>query len=198
MFTDTHCHLDFNKFDEDREAVLQRAMDAGLTRILVPGLDWDSSLAAIRLAGSRPEIFAAVGYHPTEAEKWEVASYEKLKSLTMESGSSLPGFQEQAPGLHKKIVAIGEIGLDYYWVKEPEKQAHQRNILKQQLQLAAEVNKPVIIHMREEKDAWFGQASRSAAMRSARWNWPWLPGRANCSAALPQTASDGRTGLWER
>jgi TatD DNase family protein len=168
MLTDTHCHLDFNKFDEDREAVIQRALEAGLVRMLIPGLDWASSLAAVQLAGSRPEIFAAVGYHPTDAEKWEAGSYEKLKELIMESGSSLtpppgagvlPAAQEQAPGLHKKIVAIGEIGIDYYWVKEPEKQAHQRKILRQQLRLAEEVNKPVVIHMREENDAWFGQAS---------------------------------------
>jgi TatD DNase family protein len=77
----------------------------------------------------------------------------------MESGSFRPEIQEQAPGLHKKIVAIGEIGIDYYWVKGPEKQAHQREVLKQQLQLAEEGNKPVVIHMREENDAWFGQAS---------------------------------------
>ena len=64
MLTDTHCHLDFNKFDEDRDAVIQRAWDAGLTRILVPALDFDSALAVIRLADSYPGIFAAVGFHP--------------------------------------------------------------------------------------------------------------------------------------
>ena len=159
MFTDTHCHLDFNKFDQDREAVIQRALEAGISRMLIPGLDWDSSLAAVRLAASRPEIFAAVGYHPTDVEKWDEASFEKLKALIMESGSLLPEIQEQAPGLHNKVVAIGEIGIDYYWVKDSEKQAHQRKILKKQLHLASEVNKPVIIHMREENDAWFGQAS---------------------------------------
>ena len=159
MFTDTHCHLDFNKFDEDREAVIQRALKAGITRMLVPGLDWDSSLAAVQLAVSQAEIFAAVGYHPTDAEKWEEASYEKLSALVMESSGLPRARQELDPGLRKKIVAIGEIGLDYYWVKEPEKQAHQRDILRRQLQLAKEVNKPVVIHMREENDAWFGEAS---------------------------------------
>ncbi len=138
MFTDTHCHLDFNKFDEDREAVIQRALDAGIRRMLVPALDWRSSSAAVRLAGSRPEIFAAVGFHPTDAEKWEEGSPEKLKSLAMGSSGFPLTIQEQAAGLHKKIVAIGEIGLDYYWVKEPEKQGHQRQVLRQQLQLAAE------------------------------------------------------------
>jgi TatD DNase family protein len=176
MLTDTHCHLDFNKFDEDREAVLQRALDAGVVRMLVPGLDWESSLAAVRLADSQSELFAAVGYHPTDVEKWEETSYEKLRSLIMESGSKLPEFQEhtptgtRTPGLHNKIVAIGEIGIDYYWVKEPVKQAHQRDILKRQLQLASEVNKPVVIHMREENDAWFGQASIDLLEIISEWH----------------------------
>jgi len=165
MLTDTHCHLDFNKFDEDREAVLQRAWDAGIIRMLIPGLDWESSLVAVRLAESHPSLFAAAGFHPTDVEKWDGASYEKLKTLTMDPGSSLPEFEEhtvsgtQSPRLHNKIVAIGEIGLDYYWVKEPEKQSYQREVLKMQLKLSKEVNKPVIIHMREENDSWFGQAS---------------------------------------
>jgi TatD DNase family protein len=170
MLTDTHCHLDFNKFDEDREAVFQRAFDAGITRMLIPGLDWDSSLAAVELAANRPEIFAAVGYHPTDGEKWEEASYENLRNLIMGSGSLLPESQEQAPGLHKKIVAIGEIGLDYYWVKEEKKQAHQRAVLKQQLQLAEEVDRPVVIHMREENDAWAGQASLDLLEILTEWH----------------------------
>ena len=66
-------------------------------------------------------------------------------------------------------MAIGEIGLDYYWVKEPEKQAHQRDILKKQLRLASEVNKPVVIHMREENDAWFGQASIDLLAFLSEW-----------------------------
>ncbi|HXQ34226.1 MAG TPA: TatD family hydrolase, partial [Anaerolineales bacterium] len=62
MLTDTHCHLDFNKFDEDRDAVIQRAIEIGVTRILIPGLDIESSLAAVRLAESHPNLFAAVGF----------------------------------------------------------------------------------------------------------------------------------------
>ena len=71
---------------------------------------------------------------------------------------------------HKKIVAIGEIGLDYYWVKEPEKRAQQGNVLKQQLKLAQDVNKPVVIHMREENDAWFGQASVDLLEILSEWH----------------------------
>jgi TatD DNase family protein len=148
MLTDTHCHLDYNKFDEDREAVIQRAHDAGLHRILIPGLDYESSLAALKLAEAHPNIFAAIGFHPTDLDKWDEDSIQNLKSLITAQND-----------MGNKIVAIGEIGLDYYWVKEPEKRTFQREALEQQLQLAQEVSRPVIIHMREENDAWLGQAS---------------------------------------
>ena len=170
MLTDTHCHLDYNKFDEDRDAVLQRALAAGVERIMIPALDYESSLAAIKLAASHPNIFAAVGFHPTDLDKWEKLSIEKLRNLILES-SGLPLRQrEQAPALQRKILAIGEIGLDYYWVKEADKQANQRDVLKQQLKLAQDVNKPVIIHMREENDAWFGPASIDLLNILSEWH----------------------------
>lgn len=159
MLTDTHCHLDFNKFDADRGEVIQRALDAGVERVLIPSLDLDSSHAAIRLAAANPNIFAAVGFHPTDLEKWTDSSIDDLRALILESGGLPPERQEPDPALQSKIVAIGEIGLDYYWVKEPEKRAFQHAALRKQLQLAKEVNRPVVIHMREENDAWFGQAS---------------------------------------
>ena len=170
MLTDTHCHLDFNKFDEDRDAVIRRAWEAGLTRILIPALDYESALAALRLAASHPNIFAAVGFHPTDLDKWDATSIENLRNLFLSAHVTLsdsegslplrPGILRSAQNdMANKIVAIGEIGLDYYWIKEPEKQVRQRDVLKQQLRLAQEVNKPVVIHMREEGDAWFGQAS---------------------------------------
>lgn len=162
MLTDTHCHLDFNKFDEDRELVIQRATEAGVTRIVIPSLDYASSRAAIRLAQSHPGIFAAVGFHPTDLDKWTDNSFEQLSSFFSEQddpSQAHPGHQRPPPPAPHKIVAIGEIGLDYYWVKEPEKRAFQKVALQAQLQLAQQANKPVIIHMREEGDAWHGQAS---------------------------------------
>jgi TatD DNase family protein len=158
MLTDTHCHLDFDKFDEDREAVLQRAIEAEVERILVPALDFESSRSAIYLAQSHPYIYAAVGFHPTDLDKWNGESIENLRNLIFDSSGSSYS-QELAPALQKKIVAIGEIGLDYYWIKEPDERAQQREVLKQQLRLAQAVDKPVVIHMREENDVWFGQAS---------------------------------------
>jgi TatD DNase family protein len=153
--TDTHCHLDFNKFDQDREAAIQRAVEAGLTRILIPSLDWTSSLAVVKLAESHSMLFAAVGFHPTDLEQWDSTSIESLRNLAQSVD---------------KVVAIGEIGLDYYWVKEAEKRTRQRQVLKQQLRLAQEVNKPVVIHMREENDAWFGRASADLIEILAAWH----------------------------
>jgi TatD DNase family protein len=167
MLTDTHCHLDYSKFDEDREAVLQRAKDAGVERILIPALDYESSQAAIRLAASHLGVYAAVGFHPTDLDKWNKDSIQDLTNLLEYPNSGL-FIAKEAP-IEKKIVAIGEIGLDYYWVKEPEKRAFQQEILRQQLHLAEEVNKPVIIHMREEKDAWFGQASLDLLEILSEW-----------------------------
>mgnify|MGYP000565999662 CR=1 FL=1 len=178
MLTDTHCHLDLDKFDLDRAAVIQRALDAGVNRILIPSLDLDSSHAAVRLAEAHPNVFAAVGFHPTDLEKWKDSSIEDLKALVLES-SGLPLEDEKlvspqrhgdASRLQNKIVAIGEIGLDYYWVRDPERRAFQRMALRQQLQLAQEVNKPVVIHMREENDAWFGQASVDLLEILSEWH----------------------------
>ena len=143
MLTDTHCHLDFNTFEEDRQAVIQRASEAGVTRMLIPALDLESSHSAVKLAESHPDIYAAVGFHPTDLDKFSEKSFEETKKLAS----------------HAKVVAIGEIGIDYYWVKEREERAFQHAALRRQLAFAAFVNKPVIIHMREEEDVWFGQAS---------------------------------------
>ena len=141
--TDTHCHLDYNKFDPDRAEVIQRANDSGLTRILVPGLHHKSSSDAVRLTESNQSVYAAVGFHPTDLEEFSESTFQQVKELAH----------------HPKVVAIGEIGIDYYWVKENDKREFQREVLKQQLQFAKEINKPVIIHMREENDAWLGEAS---------------------------------------
>ena len=154
MLADTHCHLDFNKFDEDRDAVIQRALDIGVERILIPALELESSKVVIQLANSHQNIFAAIGFHPTDLDNWNENSIENLRNLTTSAN---------------KILAIGEIGLDYYWIKEPEKQAQQRKVLQQQLKLAQEVNLPVIIHMREENDAWHGQASMDLLAILTTW-----------------------------
>ncbi|GAB4543541.1 MAG: TatD family hydrolase [Anaerolineales bacterium] len=152
--TDTHCHLDYFKFNADRAEVIARAKDSGLSRILVPGLHHRSSRDAITIAEEHPEIHAAVGFHPTDLKEFTPKTFEEVKELSQ----------------HPKAVAIGEIGLDYYWVKDEAERAHQREALRQQLAFAKEINKPVILHMREENDEWLGQCSLDMLKILTEWS----------------------------
>lgn len=131
---DTHCHLNFDRYDGDRPAVIQSAQDAGVTRIINPGTDFASSQAAIQLAEAYDGIYAAVGVHPTSTVGW---SAEMLAGI-----ESLAG--------HPKVISIGEIGLDYYWDKSPKETQHIA--FKEQLALAARLELPVIIHNREASE----------------------------------------------
>ena len=157
--TDTHCHLDFEQFDADRGEVLNRAWAAGLTRILIPGLDLPSSLRVVKLAESHPNLFAAIGVHPNDSLTWDENSKDRLKQLFVES-------REQAPAL-QKIVAIGEIGLDYYWDDAPHD--HQRAVLVEQLALAADLQLPVVLHLREADNATDGDCSRDLIEILEKW-----------------------------
>ncbi len=132
--TDTHCHLDLVNFDADRQAVLDRAVQAGVARILVPALNLTSSLSAVKLAHSQPMVFAAIGIHPTEVAGFEPSMLNDLRNLAR----------------HPRVIAIGEIGLDYYWTAAPREQ--QQKVLVGQLSLAAELRLPVVIHFREKAD----------------------------------------------
>ncbi|MCC6298976.1 MAG: TatD family hydrolase [Anaerolineales bacterium] len=143
MLTDTHCHLYLEQFAGDIDEVIQRATDAGVEKMLVPGMDLQTSHEAVRLAETRPNVFAAVGFHPTDMQKFNVKDFEEICKLAE----------------HPKVVAIGEIGLDYYWVKEAGRRMEQRQNLLPHLDLANKVNKPVILHLREENDAETGDAT---------------------------------------
>ena len=170
--TDTHCHLDLEEFDKDRQAVIQRALDAGISRIIIPALNVESSHKVASLSISHTNLFAAIGFHPTEAGKWEKISANQLKEIWLASltrsrepsgqirgsiqGKSLESTYQVTDNLPKnhptnKIVAIGEIGLDYYW----DSSTHdlQKVVLKQQLDLAQEFDLPVILHSREKNDS---------------------------------------------
>ena len=131
---DTHCHLDFENFDEDREEVISRASDMGVGAIIVPAIDLQNCKKVLRIAESHPNIYAAVGIHPNSSKEWQNDDLIQLKELAQ----------------HDKVVAIGEIGLDYYRNFSP--QDTQRDAFNQQLDLAIELNLPVIIHNREADD----------------------------------------------
>jgi TatD DNase family protein len=133
--TDTHCHLNLQQFDEDRAAVIERAEKAGLVRILIPSLSVNSSLSAIKLVESHSMLYTAIGVQPNESLTWDNASISALRELAV----------------NPKVVAIGEIGLDYYWESAPHE--HQQRVFQEQLDLAAELELPVVIHLREKSDA---------------------------------------------
>ena len=131
---DTHCHLNFHAFDDDRLEVLSASKQAGIQWIVNPAVDLESSRAVISLAEKFPEIYAAVGVHPNDAKTWSNSTIDELRELAK----------------HPKVVAIGEIGLDYYRDFSPK--VHQQEVLLQQLELAKELGLPVIIHNRQATD----------------------------------------------
>ena len=134
-FTDTHCHLDLHQFDPDRDAVIERAAAAGVTRIINPGIDLDSCRQVLALADRHPGVYAAVGVHPTHCADFDDATLKTLREFAQ----------------HPKVVAIGEIGLDYYWKKVAHD--HQKRALRAQLDLAAEFGLPVILHARNAENS---------------------------------------------
>ncbi len=131
VLTDTHCHLDLPQFDEDRDAVIERARAAGVTRIMNPGIDLESSRRAAALAETFAEVYAAVGFHPHDAAKMGEAEFAEVSELAR----------------HPKVRAIGEIGLDYYRDLSPRD--FQRRAFRRQLELAGERDLPVIVHCRD-------------------------------------------------
>jgi TatD DNase family protein len=128
---DSHCHIDLEQFAADRADVLARARAAGVEIMVIPGIDLDQNRQALVLAEQDPGLFVAVGVHPNSAATFDAAAVAQLHGLAA----------------HPKVVAIGEIGLDYYWDKVAPEQ--QRRAFVQQLDLAAELGLPVIIHSRD-------------------------------------------------
>jgi TatD DNase family protein len=131
VLTDTHCHLDFDWFDDDRAQVIERAREADIQKLLNPGISVQSSQIAIHLADTFREVYAAVGVHPNDGSSWDSDSLSRIRELSS----------------HPKVIAIGEIGLDYYRKRTPPEL--QRRIFLEQLELAAELSLPVVIHSRE-------------------------------------------------
>lgn len=128
---DTHCHLNFGSFAEDRSAVIERAAASGVARLIVPGVDLQACDEALALAAANAGIYAAVGIHPNDTASWGEALCSEIERRL------------HAP----RVVAVGEIGLDYHWDKSPREDQYQA--LEAQLELAAQRNLPVILHNRE-------------------------------------------------
>lgn len=130
---DSHAHLDGEKFDADRAAVIERAAENGVVKIVTMGDNLASSERSVALAEAFEPVYAAVGIHPEEAQPMTAADDDRLAAWAAQ----------------EKVVAIGEIGLDYYWEKDEEKRALQRAVFVRQLDLARQLKMPVCIHDRE-------------------------------------------------
>lgn len=161
LLVDSHCHIDLQQFAEDRDDVLVRARAAGIGWLVIPGIDVAQARQALALAErqpppEQPNLYVAVGIHPNSADEFTDASPAELRRLAA----------------HGKVVAVGEIGLDYYWDKVAPEQ--QRRAFVRQLDLAAELGLPVIIHSRE------ANADVAAVLRS------WVAGAAFRASPLAQ------------
>lgn len=129
---DTHAHYDSGSFNPDRAEVLASLPESGVGLVVDPGCDVESSRAAIVLAEQYPHVYAAVGIHPEDWGGCTDADFEEIRRLAQ----------------HKKVVAIGEIGLDYYWAENPPKE-FQQTVFRRQIELALELDLPIIVHDRE-------------------------------------------------
>ena len=143
MFIDTHCHLTFPEFSKspsELKAVMDRAKEAGVEQLISVGVNLEDSLKALHLASAFDFVFCTFGVHPNEADKWDAkVGAQFLKKIK-------EGWDSRV----KNIVAIGEIGLDYYRRRVP--QEVQKDAFRMQLQFAKKVQLPVIVHCREAFD----------------------------------------------
>jgi len=135
MIIDTHIHLDDIRYDEDLEAVLNRAREGGVKRFIIPGADVSTLDKAVKIAESEDDVFFAVGVHPYDKEQFDTLDFEKYVG-------------------HEKCVAIGECGLDYFRLEgsEEEKKIEkedQKRVFRAQIKLAKQYKKPLIVHIRD-------------------------------------------------
>ncbi|WP_188207375.1 TatD family hydrolase [Alkalibacillus aidingensis] len=131
MLFDTHVHLNADQFMEDRDEVIERAKEAGVTHMVVVGFDRKTIPLAIEIAEQYDFIYAAIGWHPVDAVDMKEEDLGWIEELSA----------------HPKVVAIGEMGLDYHWDKSPKDV--QKQVFREQIALAKKVNMPIIIHNRE-------------------------------------------------
>lgn len=132
LIFDTHAHYDDEQFDADRAELLASMPENGVGLIVDPGCDIESSRKVVAIAEQYPHVYAAVGYHPENCAPFVPDDLDVLREMAQ----------------HPKVVAIGEIGLDYHWAENPPKE-RQLDVLRRQLTLAVELDLPVIIHDRD-------------------------------------------------
>ena len=133
MIFDTHAHYYDDAFDADRDALLSALPGRGVELVVCPGCDLDSSRASLDLADRYGYLYAAAGLHPENLEGATLSDLDGVRALCA----------------HPKAVAVGEIGLDYYWVKTPEARAASRDFFDAQLSLSEELGLPAIVHDRD-------------------------------------------------
>ena len=133
MFIDTHCHMEDENFNSDRAEVLERAKMAGVVAIINFGSTMESSIAICELAKDFSELYGGIGIHPEEIDDFDKNTCAKLAELAE----------------NKKVIAIGEIGLDYHWEKDLERRQIQQKIFIEQLDLARQLKLPVCVHDRD-------------------------------------------------
>lgn len=133
MIFDTHCHLNSLELYEQIDEVIERAKKVGVDKFLVVGWNKESSLLAVRIAERYEGIYAAIGFHPTDIDGVSDDDYDQVMSLVD----------------NPKVVAIGEIGLDYHWVKDPVQREKQKEWFIRQIEFANDHQKPITIHSRD-------------------------------------------------
>jgi TatD DNase family protein len=151
MLIDSHCHVQFPQFEDDRQSVIGRAHEVGMSTMVIVGTDLETSFQALTLAESHTDLFATVGCHPHEASSLDHKSRRNLRALA------------DSP----KVVAIGEIGLDFHRNLSPPEA--QRAAFWQMLDVAGDLRLPVVIHARDADDEAFAILSDWAPQVRPRW-----------------------------
>ena len=167
MIFDTHAHYDDEQFDGDRDELLKSMPDLGVGTIVDVSATYESCEKVLALAGKYPHVYAAIGVHPDEVGELNEDKIQHMKELCC----------------NKKVVAVGEIGLDYYWDKEPEVQAAQREWFVRQLTLAGETDLPVIIHSRDAAEDTMRILKETGRFREH-------PGVIHCYSYSPEQAKE--------
>jgi len=160
---DTHAHYDSSRFDSDRDALLSALPAAGVGLVVDPGCDLPTSRIALDLAERHPHVYAAAGIHPEDCAGASEADFAALRDLCR----------------HEKVVAVGEIGLDYYWKENPPRE-FQQEVFRRQIELALELDLPVIVHDRE------AHGDSLAVVR----DYPGLRGVFHCFSGSPEMAEE--------